>query len=169
MTKLTFQSTTFDIVDRNGAPWLKSQQIAEALGYADERSINRIYARNAGEFTEAMTTGVKLTTVTGEKETRIFSLRGAHLLAMFARTEVAKDFRVWVLDILDHHVEAQRPPKRPQRSIQQRVEKWLVKQAASQIKGTFGSQLMSLRKKEIKILEKERKRLEGEVQLSLLN
>lgn len=32
---------------------------------------------------------------------RIFSLRGCHLLAMFARTPVAKAFRRWVLDVLD--------------------------------------------------------------------
>lgn len=32
---------------------------------------------------------------------RIFSLRGCHLLAMFARTPVAKAFRKWVLDVLD--------------------------------------------------------------------
>ncbi|MDR5615566.1 MAG: hypothetical protein RAM38_15530, partial [Arsenophonus sp.] len=32
---------------------------------------------------------------------RIFSLRGAHLIAMFARTHIAKEFRKWVLDILD--------------------------------------------------------------------
>lgn len=35
---------------------------------------------------------------------RVFSLRGAHLLAMFARTTVAKEFRRWVLDILDREV-----------------------------------------------------------------
>lgn len=32
---------------------------------------------------------------------RIFSLRGCHLVAMFARTPVAKAFRRWVLDVLD--------------------------------------------------------------------
>lgn len=32
---------------------------------------------------------------------RIFSLRGAHLVAMFARTPKAKAFRRWVLDVLD--------------------------------------------------------------------
>lgn len=36
--------------------------------------------------------------------TRIFSLRGVHLIAMFARTPVAEDFRKWVLDILDKEV-----------------------------------------------------------------
>lgn len=36
---------------------------------------------------------------------RVFSLRGAHLIAMFARTPVAKEFRRWVLDILDRQAE----------------------------------------------------------------
>ncbi|WP_354666697.1 P22AR C-terminal domain-containing protein, partial [Escherichia coli] len=36
---------------------------------------------------------------------RVFSLRGAHLIAMFARTPVAKEFRRWVLDILDREVQ----------------------------------------------------------------
>ncbi|GJC32652.1 hypothetical protein KAM398_26550 [Acinetobacter sp. KAM398] len=37
---------------------------------------------------------------------RIFSLRGCHLIAMFARTDVAKAFRKWVLDVLDKEVGA---------------------------------------------------------------
>ncbi len=101
MQALTFRNTQFDITDCNGQPWLKSSQIAEALGYADASSINRIYARNSDEFTDQMTGSVKLTDPNGAlQETRIFSLRGAHLLAMFARTEVAKEFRRWVLDVL---------------------------------------------------------------------
>ena len=39
-----------------------------------------------------------------KKAVRIFSLRGCHLLAMFAKTEVAKQFRKWVLDLLDKEV-----------------------------------------------------------------
>ncbi len=46
-----------------------------------------------------------------EKEVRIFSLRGAHLIGMFSRTKLAKEFRFWVLDILDQHT-AQLPQKR---------------------------------------------------------
>jgi len=86
--------------------WLRSTEIARALGYSDERSVSRIYARNAGEFSENMTQviemseGVNLTTTT-----RIFSLRGCHLLAMFSRTPVAKAFRKWVLDVLDRLAE----------------------------------------------------------------
>ncbi len=97
MKALSFQNTAFDIIDRSGQPWLQSKQIANALGYADEKSINRIYARNADEFTDAMSEmieGVKLTSSGNlQKEVRIFSLRGAHLIAMFSRTKVAKELR----------------------------------------------------------------------------
>lgn len=103
---LTFQNTHFDVIDRNQQPWLKAPQIAEALGYASVDAISRLYRRNADEFTDSMTGTVNLT-VSGnlETETRIFSLRGCHLLAMFARTAVAKEFRKWVLDILEHHTQ----------------------------------------------------------------
>lgn len=107
---LSFHSTTFGIVDHQGQPWLKANEIAQALGYADESAINRIYARRSDEFTEKMTLTVNLTVKgfgngNSEKEVRIFSLRGAHLLAMFARTAVAKEFRAWVLDLLDQQTD----------------------------------------------------------------
>jgi prophage antirepressor-like protein len=111
MTGLIFQNTHFDVVSRDGQQWLHAAQIARALGYANDNAITRIYARSADEFTPCMTEKVKLT-LSGnlQKEVRIFSLRGAHLLAMFARTKVAKDFRKWVLDVLDQEVESQRLP-----------------------------------------------------------
>ena len=43
---------------------------------------------------------------------RIFSLRGCHLLAMFARTPVAKAFRRWVLDVLEKYA-AEQQSSRP--------------------------------------------------------
>ncbi len=33
------------------------------------------------------------------KEVRLFSPRGAHLIGMVSRTPVAKDFRIWLLDL----------------------------------------------------------------------
>lgn len=85
--------------------WLTSSQLGCALQYADDKAINRIYTRRADEFTSNMTGVVKVTTPYGEQMTRVFSLRGAHLIAMFSRTPVAKEFRKWVLDILDKEVE----------------------------------------------------------------
>lgn len=102
---LSFQTTQFDAVDRNGHPWLRSNQIGLALEYKNpELSINKLYRANSDEFTDVMTALVELETNGGKQKVRIFSLRGAHLLAMFARTKVAKEFRKWVLDILDKEV-----------------------------------------------------------------
>lgn len=103
---LSFQSTQFDVVDRNGQPWLKAADIARALGYKKADAVTQIYDRNSDEFTSEMCQTLNLR-VCGEinglqhKTIRIFSLRGAHLIAMFARTKVAKAFRKWVLDVLD--------------------------------------------------------------------
>lgn len=100
-SSLTFHSTTFDVIDRNGQPWLQSRQLAVALGYKDENSVRRIFERNKDEFTACMTATVKMTVGITPVEVRIFSPRGCHLLAMFARTSIAKEFRAWVLDVLE--------------------------------------------------------------------
>lgn len=106
---LVFNDIRFDVIDRDGQPWIQSGQLASALGYKDEGSVRKIYARNSDEFTPAMSVTVNLTRTGGiPTETRIFSLRGCHLLAMFARTAVAKAFRVWVLDVLETLNGAQR-------------------------------------------------------------
>lgn len=116
---LVFQDTTFNIVDCAGQVWLRATEIAKALGYAREDSVSRIYERNSDEFTEDMTQTVKLTVSQNggelQREIRIFSLRGAHLLAMFSRTEIGKCFRKWALDILHKETAL---PFNPQKDIQ---------------------------------------------------
>lgn len=104
-TQLAFHNIQFNIVTRNNQIWLTAVEIAQALQYKTENSVSRIYARNADEFTPGMSERVNLTSSGNlTKTVRIFSLRGAHLIAMFARTPVAKEFRRWVLDILDREV-----------------------------------------------------------------
>ncbi|MEC5321183.1 BRO family protein [Brenneria populi subsp. brevivirga] len=110
-TTLSFHNHQFDVVTRNNQPWLTAADLTVALEYADEKSILRIYSRHADEFSDSMAWVVKLTTQCGPRETRIFSLRGAHLIAMFARTAVAKEFRRWVLDILDREIENTHPSR----------------------------------------------------------
>ncbi|MFM4843507.1 P22AR C-terminal domain-containing protein [Aeromonas caviae] len=114
MNSICFHDTQFTVIPHHGQPWLTAAQIAQALGYAREDAVSRIYTRNADEFTSNMTTTVKLTVVrqTGsvEMENRIFSLRGAHLIAMFSRTALAKEFRRWVLDVLDRETTAHPQP-----------------------------------------------------------
>ncbi|MGM8939572.1 BRO-N domain-containing protein [Psychrobacter glaciei] len=112
MNTLTFNEVNFNPVERNGQIWLTSTDIAKALGYARTDNISRIYNRNKDEFTDHMTTTLNMVVKgfgSGEgnkRDVRIFSLRGCHLIAMLARTLIAKEFRKWVLDILDKEVGA---------------------------------------------------------------
>jgi hypothetical protein len=100
---LTFQNTELSIIDRDGVPWLTGPDIARALGYASADEIGKLYRRHKDEFTDAMSLTVKLTGRGHIAPTnhRIYSPRGAQLIAMLAKTPRAKDFRRWVLDVLE--------------------------------------------------------------------
>ncbi|EBZ7585847.1 hypothetical protein EHB58_09430 [Salmonella enterica subsp. enterica serovar Hull] len=103
--QLVFHNTHFDIVEHNHQIWLSAKQLAEAIGYKCVKSITNLYNQNSDEFTDGMSQVIEsVTSGNYRKKVRIFSLRGAHLIAMFARTPVAKEFRRWVLDILDREV-----------------------------------------------------------------
>ena len=104
MTTLTFQNTTLSVINQNNQTFLTAIELGKALQYAHSDNVLRIYDRNADEFTAEMTALIEMPTAGGIQKVRIFSLRGAHLIAMFARTKVAKDFRKWVLDILDREI-----------------------------------------------------------------
>lgn len=107
MKSLTFNNQKIEIFRQDDQIWLTSSELARALGYKSTKSITNLYNANADEFTdgmtlvtESMTNGINNSL--REITVRIFSLRGCHLIAMFARTAVAKEFRKWVLDILDN-------------------------------------------------------------------
>ncbi|EOD58191.1 hypothetical protein H922_20297 [Citrobacter freundii GTC 09629] len=102
--ELNFHDVSLQSISDKDGIWLTANQIGYALQYADDKAVQRIYSRHSDEFTQRMSRVVKLTTPSGHQETRVFSLRGAHMVAMFARTPVAKEFRRWVLDILDREV-----------------------------------------------------------------
>ena len=105
MTTLTFQNTTLSVINQNNQTFLTASDLGKALDYSDaDRSVRRLYTANSDEFTVEMTALIGMPTAGGLQKVRIFSLRGAHLIAMFARTKVAKAFRKWVLDILDREI-----------------------------------------------------------------
>ncbi|PLT16302.1 MULTISPECIES: Bro-N domain-containing protein [Ralstonia] len=99
---LVFEHVEFDVVDVRNVPWLRGIQIGYALGYENPaQNIKNLFDRNADEFTDEMTQVVELDTAGGRQPVRIFSPRGCYLLGMLARTERAKAFRRWVLDVLE--------------------------------------------------------------------
>lgn len=100
---LCFNEFTFSPVTRDNQPWFKSSELARALGYSSEKAVANIYRRNEDEFSNDMSVVINSSTTGIPVMTRIFSLRGCHLLAMFARTPVAKAFRKWVLDVIEQY------------------------------------------------------------------
>lgn len=119
MNTLTFNGNTLTTINQADQIWLTSADVAKALGYKSTRSLTNLYNANSDEFSANMTEVIESVTSLKTKgltvKTRIFSLRGCHLIAMFARTDIAKAFRVWVLDILDREVKTtshQRTPLR---------------------------------------------------------
>jgi prophage antirepressor-like protein len=108
--ELTFHNVALKPASVADGIWLTSADIAKALGYASSKSVSTIYSRNSDEFTGSMSMVIKMKTNginnnLREKSVRVFSLRGCHLIAMFATTDKAKEFRKWVLDILDREVQ----------------------------------------------------------------
>jgi len=127
----TFQNHTLEAVQYEGKYWFTAATLAKALEYSRGDKITQIYNRNADEFTPCMSINVKLTFNDVDEKSgnlnlrlsrkskgynnlvrsvRVFSLRGAHLIAMFANTPVAKDFRKWVLDLLDRETSQVKQP-----------------------------------------------------------
>lgn len=120
---LSFKGHEFNTVENNGQPCITLSEIATVLYGKSEHETNAsiddskggaqsatpfetrvrdLYRRHADEFTEKMTALVELQTPGGKQMVRVFSLRGCHLLGMFARTPVAKEFRRWALDVIEN-------------------------------------------------------------------
>lgn len=116
---LSFNDVNFTPVQHEQQIWLTASELAKALGYSKSNAVTQVYERNKDEFNTSMTTTLNLSVNDSienlnlrlskkeqnlVKTVRIFSLRGCHLIAMFSKTAVAKQFRKWVLDILDREV-----------------------------------------------------------------
>ena len=116
---LSFNEVNFSPVEQNGQIWLTAPELASALGYSKSDAVGQVYERNKDEFNSSMTTtitvklndSVETLNLSVPKKSknltktiRIFSLRGAHLIAIFSKTAIAKQFRKWVLDVLDREV-----------------------------------------------------------------
>lgn len=101
MNELTFKSQKIIPVIVNDLPFLGVSQIATALHYTQSQRVVELYNRHADEFTPDMSFLTAIETNGGKQQIRVFSLRGCHLLAMFSKTPVAKEFRRWVLDLIE--------------------------------------------------------------------
>lgn len=100
-----FNGTPVSILDHLNRRWLTARDVGRCLGYAEDRAgdaITTLYRRHDDEFGAEDTLTIKLMANPqgGNPNTRIFSQTGCILLAMFANTARAKDFRAWAKQAL---------------------------------------------------------------------
>ncbi|MFM2042102.1 MAG: Ralstonia phage [Pseudomonadota bacterium] len=92
-----------DIYDASGIRWIRGGQVCHSLGVTD-RTLKRIVRQHRKEFTAELTQIVTVPTSGGSQQARVFSPRGAALVAMLTNSPRAAAFRVWVLDTLEARV-----------------------------------------------------------------
>lgn len=98
MNSLTFNVMKFHPIQSNDQQiWIPSTELSRA------DAVTKIYDRNNDEFAHDMTRIVE-NPQNPNLVLRVFNLRGCHLITFFARTPVAKEFRKWVLDVLEKEV-----------------------------------------------------------------
>ncbi|MCC8466993.1 BRO-N domain-containing protein [Photorhabdus bodei] len=170
MNALTFKEHEIIPFDnKDGKIWFTGEQLAKLLGYADIKQVNKIYQRHKDEFTDTMTTVVKVTASEksmsyGElsSDLRLFSSRGAHLIGMMSRTKVAKELRKWLLDIIEKESGVSIVPLRLEDLMKltgQQVHDCiaLFDKASFKHRGQKGSGLMTQRKRDIKRIKEATK------------
>lgn len=134
---LSFNEVNFIPVQQDGQIWLTATELAKALGYAKSDAVTQVYDRNQDEFNPSMTNTITVKSNDSvetlnlsvskknrnlTKTIRIFSLRGCHLIAMFSKTDIAKEFRKWVLDVLEKEVTQQQIDTRIKINSEQQAE-----------------------------------------------
>lgn len=122
MNSLSFNTINFNPIQRNDNQiWITSAELANALGYKQADAVTKIFNRKSDEFTRDMTQMIN-NPQTPNLGVRVFSLRGCHLITFFARTSVAKEFRKWVLDVLEKEVLQQKIDTRVKINSEQQAE-----------------------------------------------
>jgi Prophage antirepressor len=80
--------------------YMTTGQLVTALGYSDKSALSKMLERNDYLKTEEFSGVVKLSTPSGEQETRVFTEDGIYEVTMLAKTERAREFRAKVRQIL---------------------------------------------------------------------
>ncbi len=105
-----FNGTAVQIIDLNNQQWLTGEQIGEMLGYKNPRiNTYQLYESHSDEFTAETASVIDSITPGGVQKTRIFSPRGCWMLGMWSQTAKAKQFRQWVLDVLEQNQQQPTP------------------------------------------------------------
>jgi len=90
-----------DFYGKDNEVYMTIQQLAECLGYADRKGIEKLIERNPYLREPEFSVTDKLSATDGKVyTTRIFTEDGIYEVSMLARTERAREFRGWVRTVL---------------------------------------------------------------------
>ena len=165
MHALTFQNNTVIPFDNgDGKIWFTAEALAGLLGYVDKDKVLTLYYRHQDEFTPSMTTIAKVRVCNENNglqcnRVRLFSPRGAHLIGMMSRTKIAKELRIWLLDLAEKesgvevgHLNLETLPQLAGQKMLDAIDAFDKK--SLKYRGQKGSGLMAQRKRDIKLIKK---------------
>jgi len=97
-----FQGSMCDLYrDINNDIFMTSEQLGVVLGYSNpQKAISNLVVRNEYLTSNEFSGFLRMRTLSGLQETRIFTEDGIYEVTMLAKTEKAKEFRAWVRRLL---------------------------------------------------------------------
>ena len=165
MNELTFKNNTVIPFDNgDGKIWFTAEALADLLGYANSNKVSNIYNRHKDEFTDSMTIVTKVrkcnkNSMIDYTQVRLFSPRGAHLIGMMSRTKIAKELRIWLLDLAAResgvevgHLNLETLPQLAGQKMLDAID--VFDKKSLKYRGKKGSGLMAQRKRDIKLIKK---------------
>lgn len=164
MHALMFKNNTVIPFDNgDGKIWFTAEVLANLLGYANSNKISNIYNRHKEEFTDSMTMVTKVrkcneNNVIQHTQARLFSPRGAHLIGMISRTKVAKELRIWLLDLAEKesgvevgHLNLETLSQLAGQKMLDAID--MFNKKSFKYRGQKGNQLFAQRKHDIKLIK----------------
>ena len=97
-----FQGSMCDLYrDINNDIFMTSEQLGVVLGYSNpQKAISNLVVRNEYLTSNEFSGFLRMRTLSGLQETRIFTEDGIYEVTMLAKTNKAKEFRAWIRQLL---------------------------------------------------------------------
>lgn len=95
-----FHEVAVTVLEIDGKDFITAEDLGRCLGLADpRRSVHKIFRKNQNELEDHVGVAELATPLGGVQSVRLFTETGCNLIAMFARTPRAKEFRRWLAQL----------------------------------------------------------------------
>ena len=111
---LIFRNQVLTPVFHQNEYWLGSDQLAIALEYQGSPSVNRIYRQHRHLFADSMICNSRwYDNNRACRQTRLFSLQGALIIASLSRSPFANKLKIWLNNMTQHNKKTAKFPPPP--------------------------------------------------------